>query len=422
MPDLARRLRAQARALGVSAASLCHLAWAQVLARTTGREDVVFGTVLFGRMQGGAGADRVLGMFINTLPVRLEIGDEGVADGVRRSHAQLADLVRHEHAPLALAQRCSAVPAPAPLFTTLLNYRHSPGLGDAAEAAHAWDGIELITGEERTNYPLVLSVDDLGTGFRLTAQAQPPIEPERLCGYMHTALANLVAALEQAPDTAVRAIDVLSESERRMLLEDWNATAEDFRQDRCLHELFEEQAEQHPEAPALVFEDRQLSYAELNARANRLAHYLRSLGVKPDDRVAICLARSFEHDHQPAGRPQGGGAYVPLDPAYPEERLAFMLEDSAPLALLTDSGLKARLTERSGGTVLRAFCGCGDSGRIEPGADSRSGRSGVTPEHLAYVIYTSGSTGQPKGVMVAARAAWSTWSAGTDRSSQVERR
>ena len=203
--DLARRLRASARRLGVSAASLCHLAWAQVLAKVSGREDVVFGTVLFGRMQGGEGADRVMGLFINTLPVRISIGDEGVEASVRRTHALLADLLRHEHASLALAQRCSAVPAPAPLFSALLNYRHSPRCGSRRPRprdVQAWEGIRGLRGEERTNYPFTLSVNDLGEGFSLDAQTPASIGPMRICEFMRTALEALVDALETAPATA----------------------------------------------------------------------------------------------------------------------------------------------------------------------------------------------------------------------------
>ena len=119
-------MRQQARRLGVSPATLCHLAWAQVLASIAGRDEVVFGTVLFGRMQAGKGSDRVMGLFINTLPICIHVGQQGVEDGVRHTHTLLAELMHHEHASLAMAQRCSAVPAPTPLFSSLLNYRHSP--------------------------------------------------------------------------------------------------------------------------------------------------------------------------------------------------------------------------------------------------------------------------------------------------------
>ena len=269
---LSRRLRACARAQGVSAASLFHLAWAAVLARTSGRDDVVFGTVLFGRMQGGEGADRALGMFINTLPVRLRIGDEGVAASVRRTHAVLAELLRHEHAPLALTQRCSGVPAPLPLFSALLNYRY--GSQENAEAQLAWEGIEALSAEERTNYPLTLSVDDLGEGFVLVAQVQQEIGAERICGFMRTALTHLAGALERAPETPVRRLEVLPEAERDQVVYQWNATDADYPADECVHELFEAQAARTPDAVAVEFEDQRLSYSELNARANRLAHHL----------------------------------------------------------------------------------------------------------------------------------------------------
>ena len=397
--DLSRRLRAQARRLGVSAASLCHLAWGRVLAKVSGREDVVFGTVLFGRMQGGEGADRVMGLFINTLPVRIAIGDEGVEAAVRRTHTLLADLLRHEHASLALAQRCSAVPAPAPLFSALLNYRHSPGAArvPSAEAKQAWGGIRGLRGEERTNYPFTLSVNDLGEGFSLTAQTPASVGPLRVCEFMRTALESLVDALQTSPATAVRTLDVLPASERDRVLYEWNDTKAEYPSDKCVHELFEEQVLKSPDAVAVVFEDRELSYSELNRRANQLAHYLRELGVKPDDRVAICVERGFEMIVGLMAVLKAGGAYVPLDPAYPVERLRFMLEDSEPVALLTQSHLRELFAAT--GDALSVLDLDDQDAAWHRLLDSNPDPSliGLTPRHLAYLIYTSGSTGQPEG-------------------------
>ena len=202
----------------------------------------------------------------------------------RRTHRTLAGLLRHEHASLALAQRCSGVAAPAPLFSALLNYRHSPQESDAA-AAMIWEGIQVLQAEERTNYPVSVSIDDLGKGFYLSAQTLPEIGAERLCGYLETATQQLVVALESAPTTPVRQLAVLPEAERQLLLRDWNATEVDYRKDQCIHQLVEAQAERTPDATALVFEEQSLSYAELNARANRLAHHLISLGISPDDQI-----------------------------------------------------------------------------------------------------------------------------------------
>ena len=183
----------------------------------------MFGTVLFGRMRG-VGADRVMGLFINTLPVRIQVGEEGVESSVRHTHTLLAELLRHEHASLVLAQRCSGVPAPMPLFSALLNYRYSQNGMSSPERLRAWEGIKQLCGEERTSYPLTLSVDDLGEGFRLTTQALFPINPKSVCEYMHTALESLARALETAPETAVRSLPILPEEEREKVLCEWNET------------------------------------------------------------------------------------------------------------------------------------------------------------------------------------------------------
>lgn len=166
-PTLGLRLRAQARQQGVSTASLCHLAWAQVLAAVTGKQRVVFGTVFLGRMEAGEGAEHALGMLINTLPLRVDIAEQGAQVALKATHARLTALLGHEHAPLVLAQRCSGVAAPQPLFSALLNYRHSTVAHTSDEAEKAWRGIEFFHTEERTNYPLTLSVDEYSDGFPL---------------------------------------------------------------------------------------------------------------------------------------------------------------------------------------------------------------------------------------------------------------
>ena len=333
---LAERVRERARKLGISAASLCHLAWARVLAKVSGREDVVFGTVLFGRMQGGAGSDRVMGLFTNTLPVRIRIGEEGVESCVRQTHALLAGLMRHEHALLAMAQRCSAVPAPTPLFSAILNYRHSPGAG---RAARAWEGICTIRVEERTNYPLTLSVDDVdGEGFWLTAQTLAPVNPSRICEYMQIALESLVTALETTPSMAMRQLEVLPASEQHQLLYEWNDTECVYPQ-TCIHELFERQTERSPDAIAIIFGNSGLTYRELNRRANQLAWYLQKRGVGPDVPVGLCIDRGPEMVIALLGILKAGGAYVPLDQRLPDERLRFMVEDVRPRAILTKQNL-----------------------------------------------------------------------------------
>ncbi len=391
-PALSLRLRDRARVLGVSAASLCYVAFAQLLARVSGREDVVFGTVLFGRMQGGAGADRVMGPFINTLPMRVRIGDAAADATVRGVQTLLADLLRHEHASLALAQRCSGVQAPAPLFSALLNYRHSAPAPRAGEARPAGDDTRRT--EERTNYPLTLSVDDQGEGFSLTVQVLESAGAERVCGMMHRALESLAGALESAPATPVRALPVLPDADRVQVVETWNATDAEFPRDTPVHELFAAQVRRAPAAVAVVCDDGQLTYAELDERANRLAHHLVERGVAPGERVAVLVPRSLELVVAELAVLKAGAAYVPVDPTFPADRVAFMVADSG-----------ARIVLGRAGEALPELAG---TARVDvdalPEGHAEDPRVAVGSEAAAYVMYTSGSTGAPKGVVVPHRA------------------
>ncbi|MCK0546105.1 AMP-binding protein, partial [Pseudomonas syringae pv. aptata] len=391
---LSQRLRTQARQSGVSAASLVHLAWAQVVGRFSARDVVVFGTVMMGRMSGSAGTDRALGMFINTLPMRIDLGHQGAQDSVQATHAQLSALLEHEHASLALAQRCSGVPGDLPLFNSLLNYRHSDGDSLSPEASVAWAGIQLLSAEERTNYPLALSVDDLGEDFVLNAQTVVDIGAQRVCDYMQEALESLADALEHAPSSALNTLPILPPDELQKLLVDFNATALDYPLEQTIHELFEAQVERTPQAVAVVHGDIRLNYRELNNRANQLAHHLRDIGVKPDSRVAICVERSEAMVVGLLAILKAGGGYVPLDPVYPEDRIAYMLQDSAPAAVLAQNMTLGLLADVSVPLINL------DDAALQAQSVQNPHVPGLTPAHLAYVIYTSGSTGLPKGVQV----------------------
>ncbi|PHM26381.1 non-ribosomal peptide synthetase [Xenorhabdus ehlersii] len=405
---LSKAIRTQARRQGVSPSILFHVALALVLAKTSGRDDVVFGTVLLGRMQGSTGIDHVMGLLINTLPIRIRLTDNSAQATVQETYLNLMKLLEHEQATLTLAQHCSNVIPPLPLFNTLLNYRHS----QADTTFAKWESVRLLMQEERVNYPIGLFVDDWGDGFSLVAQTVSGIDPIRLIGYMTTALTGLTEALETSPHQPILTISILPVVERQQLLVDFNAlqssqdaifsqnTATDLPQDTFIHQLFEKQVQQNPDAIAVIFEEQSLSYVELNRQANCLAHYLITLGIRPDDRVAICSERSPAMMVGLLAILKAGGAYVPLDPGYPAERLAYILEDAAPVALLTQTLFtQTTLINRLPNVPIVDLNNLAFFTANMPINNPDPKVLGLTSRHLAYVIYTSGSTGLPKGVM-----------------------
>ncbi|MGW8066854.1 amino acid adenylation domain-containing protein, partial [Streptomyces ziwulingensis] len=399
-PAVTARLREQARRAGVSAATVLHVVWSRVLAAVSGRDDVVFGTLLLGRMQAGEAAGQVPGLFINTLPVRARTTGAGVAAAVRAMHDQLAGLIVHEHASLATAQRASGVRAPAPLFTGVLNYRHDT-TGDGGPGTVLPPGTELLAFRERTNYPLLVSVDDDGTALAFDVQAAGAIDADLVTRLLLATTEHVTGALEQAPDTPLADLDVLPPAERHRILTEWNDTG---RPDLAatLTDLFAERAAATPDARALTFEDQHLDYGDLDARANRLARHLTGRGVGPEDRVLLLMDRSPDLVTALLAVLKSGAAYVPVDPDQPAERIAHLCADAAPAAVLTTTAHAPAVPATAPAPIavddpdVRSAVAAHDAGPLTQ--DERT--TPLHPAHPAYVIYTSGSTGTPKGVVV----------------------
>ena len=288
-----------------------------------------------------------------------------------------------------------------PLFNTLLNYRYSlevtgtgAGMGDL--------GVKLVGAQERTNYPLSLSVDDLGESFELTIQVsdQAGVSAESILGYVENALRGLLRSLDESIDLPVGEINILS-GEERALLASWNETKFSYPGEKCIHELFERQVAQYPDNVAVVFEDKTLTYRELNEQANQLAHYLvDERGVKPDELVGICLERSTDMIVAILGILKAGGAYVPLDPTYPVSRLRYMVSDASLDTIITSRDLPDQLGITAGQGVITDSASFTETLSRYSKSNIAVEDSGLHASHLAYVIYTSGSTGQPKGTLL----------------------
>jgi amino acid adenylation domain-containing protein len=432
-PELAARLRTLARSRAVSPATVFHLACARVLAVLAGRDDVVFGTVLLGRMNAGPGADRVPGLYMNTLPVRVRTTHVPAADALSGMRSQLAALLAHEHAPLTLAQQASGLPAGIPVFTTLFNYRYdrrrttqhsapTPGApipgapipgaptSGAPTSGAPIPGIALASPtKDHSNYPMDISIDDRGAGFGLTVDAIAPADPAQVCALLHNCLASLVTVLEEAPGTPMHQVRVLSQAEQDQILRGWNDTAGPL-PGGTVPELFQAQAARMPDAAAVVCQDARLSYAQLNKQANRLARLLLAHGAGPERAVAVMMDRSAGLVVALLAVLKTGAAYLPVHPGMPPERVAWMFADAGVGVLLAD-----RDGDQPGGVARLVI---GDGGRL-PG-DAADLAVGCHPDQLAYVMYTSGSTGVPKGVAVRHRdvvalACDPAWARGADR-------
>ncbi|MDX3118309.1 non-ribosomal peptide synthetase [Streptomyces scabiei] len=406
-PEVDARLRAVARRLGTSPATLLHVVWSRVLAAVSNQPTVVFGTVLSGRMNAAAGADRIPGPFINTLPVRMPGRGLGVVAAVTAMRSQLAELLEHEHAPLVLAQRASGVAGGSPLFTSFINYRRNAGQNLDERWDGELDGSRLVFANERTNFPLALMVDDNGEDIALSVDSVAPADGAAVGELTRNAMANLVSALETAldggPELPLDAVAVLDEDELHRMLDEWNSTGRGLAA-ATLPELFAAQAAATPDATAVVADGVSLSYAELDARANRLARLLIGRGVAPESVVAVALERGVDLVVALLAVVKAGGAYLPLDLSYPEDRISHMLADSAPTLLLTDgrgalaaAGLtRVALGEEETAHELAGF----EEGPLR----SAELRAPLCADHAAYVIHTSGSTGRPKGTVVPHRA------------------
>jgi amino acid adenylation domain-containing protein len=368
-------------------------AWALLLSRYSDEEDVVFGTVRAGRHWTTEDTASMVGLFINTVPMRVRVLPEKNLIPWLKEIRQLQIAIReHENTPLVEVQRWSSVPRGRSLFESILVFDDYDLNAMLRSKGERWQAraFRLI---EKTGYPITLY--GYG-GSELTlkiAYDQGRIDNDtikRMAGH----LKSLLEAIARDPNRHLSALPILTDAERHQLLVEWNATGAEYPRNKCLHELFEAQVERTPDRVAVVFEGEEFTYRELNRRANQLGHYLRALGVGPDVFVGVFMERSLEMVIGLYGIVKAGGTYVPLDPECPPDRVAFMAKDTQVPVLLTQEHLVAKLPPQG----ARVICLDSEWPTIDGGtADNVPNRT--TADNLAYVIYTSGSTGMPKGVM-----------------------
>ncbi len=387
--EISTGLKQLAQTVHVPIKSILLAAHLRVLNVLSNQNDILTGFVSNGRPEETDG-EKVLGLFLNTLPFRLHLNGGTWIDLVRETFQAEHSLLPYRRFPLAEIQR---IGGGQPLFETAFNFTHF----HVYQGLLGYQGIEILSGQfvAPTNFTLLADFGlDLTTkqiNFTLSYDTGELCEEQiiAISGYYTEAL----TAMATSPTARYEAHSLLSDSERQQLLVAWNNTTADYPKEHCIHQLFEEQVERTPEAIAIEFDGQSLSYAALNQKANQLAHHLQTLGVMPDVLVGLGIERSIEMLIGVLGILKAGGAYVPLDPNYPQERLAFMLADSQVLLLVTQDQLTAKWPD----SKVPVLC-LDTDWKIISKASQENPVNCVVPNNLAYVIYTSGTTGKPKGV------------------------
>jgi amino acid adenylation domain-containing protein len=368
-----------------------------LLFRYTGRTDILVGSPIAGRDRPEL--EGLIGIFVNTLVLRTDLsGEVSFREAIQRVRESCLGAYEHQEIPfekLVEELRPERDVSHNPIFQVCFALQNAPF---APLALKNLTVEPLETERHAAQFDLFLQVQETERGLSAQFEYNTDLfEAEtiaRMAGHFTSLLSSAVAD----PDRQIARLPMLTEAERRQILVEWNANERDYSAAGITRGI-EEQVRRTPQATALVFEDREMSFDELNRRANRLARHLRSLGVGPDTLVAVCVERSIEMVVGLLGVLKAGGAYVPIDPGYPRERQAYMLRDSGAPVLLTQAALAATVANAAAQVVLL------DSGWEEIGRNSGEDfENEAGPEHLAYVIYTSGSTGKPKGVLISRRA------------------
>ena len=371
--------------------TLVQAAWGLLLSRYSQESDIVFGVTVSGRPPELAGVESMVGLFIKTIPARLKIDTTNTLSWLQKLQKQHIDREQYAYASLADIQSWSDIPPGEQLFESLVVFENYP-----TTARQLPDNLRISDLQDigMTNYPLtVLAIPGEQLSLRIKHKGDrfDADSIDRMLGHLETLLAGIAAHPEANPAE----LSILTESERELLLVKWNQTESKQPIGQCIHQILEQQAAKNPQATAVVYADRQLTYQQLNQKANQLAHYLQSLGVGSNVPVGICYKRSLEMAVAILGVLKAGGICVPLDPSYPPERLTLMLADSQPPVVLTQEDVNLQIDRQCHRIVQWE--------EIADLTDINPDRA-VKPEDLAYIIYTSGSTGTPKGVAVPHRS------------------